>query len=320
VREVAHDGEATPIHQKEDSFKTVIEEFLEYTGVERGLSAATVRSYRSDLKEYERWCKDHGISRISDIQRQTIESFISSLKQYSPASRARMLASIHGLHRFAFSQGIVSDDVSESIKPPELGRHLPDVLTVDEVTRLIESASIGTGTDPISLRDRALLEFLYASGARVSEAVGVNSSDLDLKDGLVRLTGKGNKQRLVPLGSHACDACTKYLNAGRPVLQARVHGTCERSAVFLNKRGKRLSRQSVWEIIQVCAKRAKITKRVHPHTLRHCFATHLLEGGADVRTVQELLGHASVTTTQIYTHISQQQLRAAYEQAHPRAH
>lgn len=306
--------------QRENSFHTIIQEFLEYTGVERGLSAATVRSYRSDLKEYEHWCEDRGISQMSDIHRETIEAFISSLEQYSPASRARMLASIHGLHRFAFSQGVVSDDVSESIKPPELGRHLPDVLTVNEVTRLIEAASVGTGIDPISLRDRALLEFLYASGARVSEAVGINSSDLDLKDGLVRLTGKGNKQRLVPLGSHACDACTKYLNTGRPVLQARAHGTRERSAVFLNKRGRRLSRQSVWEIIQVCAQRAKITKRVHPHTLRHCFATHLLEGGADVRTVQELLGHASVTTTQIYTHISQKQLRAAYEQAHPRAH
>lgn len=302
------------------ALSTAIDQFLEYTGVERGLSPATVRSYRSDLREYEKWCSHRGISTIDTITREGIEQFIASLGSFSPASRARMLASIHGLHRFAFSQGMVSEDVSRSIRPPELGRRLPDVLSVSEVTRLIHAASVGTGTDPVSLRDRALLEFLYASGARVSEAVGINSADLDLKDGLVRLTGKGNKQRLVPLGSHACRACQRYLNAGRPVLQKRAKGDQERSAVFLNKRGKRLSRQSVWEIIQVCAQRAKITKPVHPHTLRHCFATHLLEGGADVRTVQELLGHSSVTTTQIYTHISQQQLRKAYEQAHPRAH
>ncbi|AUD93653.1 Integrase/recombinase (XerD/RipX family) [Bifidobacterium breve] len=197
---------------------------------------------------------------------------------------------------------------------------LPDVLSVDEVSRLLDAAAVGGSTDPVVLRDKALLEFMYATGCRVSEAVGTNLDDIDLEEKVVRLMGKGSKQRLVPLGSYARNSVVVYLNAGRGELERRSTAKVpERRALFLNKRGKRISRQSVWEIVKTAGERAGITKPLHPHTLRHSFATHLIQGGADVRTVQELLGHASVTTTQIYTHVSPEALIETYLTAHPRA-
>lgn len=197
---------------------------------------------------------------------------------------------------------------------------LPDVLSVDEVSRLLDAAAVGGSTDPVVLRDKALLEFMYATGCRVSEAVGTNLDDIDLEEKVVRLMGKGSKQRLVPLGSYARNSVVAYLNAGRGELERRSTAKVpERRALFLNKRGKRISRQSVWEIVKTAGGRADITKPLHPHTLRHSFATHLIQGGADVRTVQELLGHASVTTTQIYTHVSPEALIETYLTAHPRA-
>ncbi|MFC2351277.1 MAG: tyrosine-type recombinase/integrase, partial [Scardovia wiggsiae] len=215
--------------------------------------------------------------------------------------------------------GKVPADVSQGIKPPKAASSLPDVLTVDEVARMLEKTANDRDTDPVVLRDRALLEFLYATGARVSEAVGADITDLDLESRYARLTGKGSKQRIVPVGSFACRALQRYLNGPRAQLQAKAKKKQEMRALFLNKRGARLSRQSVWEIVQSAARRAHITKEVHPHTLRHSCATHLIQGGADVRTVQELLGHASVTTTQLYTHISPQALIESYISAHPRA-
>ena len=191
---------------------------------------------------------------------------------------------------------------------------------LDEVTRLLDAAAVGGSTDPVVLRDKALLEFMYATGCRVSEATGANLDDIDLDEHIARLMGKGSKQRLVPLGSYACRAITAYLNAGRGELEQRSSAKIpERRALFLNKRGKRISRQSVWEIVKATGERAGITKPLHPHTLRHSFATHLIQGGADVRTVQELLGHASVTTTQIYTHVSPETLIETYLTSHPRA-
>ena len=195
---------------------------------------------------------------------------------------------------------------------------LPKVLTIDEVSQLLDEAA-AAGTDPVSLRDRALLEFMYATGCRVSEAVGVDLADIDLDQRVARLMGKGSKQRLVPVGSYACTAMKEYLRQGRSTLMARAKTNPEMRAVFLNKRGRRLSRQSIWEVVTTIGKRAGITKPLHPHTLRHSFATHLIQGGADVRTVQELLGHASVTTTQIYTHVSPQILMETYLLSHPRA-
>ncbi|MCI1984235.1 MAG: site-specific tyrosine recombinase XerD [Bifidobacteriaceae bacterium] len=305
-----------------NDFDDLEEQFLVHIGVERGLAASTVSAYAADLSSYIGWLQSNSEARVrslADVTSDDVEKYIASLDGLSARTRARHLATIHEFHKFAVSQRAASLDVSERVKPPKATTEFPDVLTVEEIDALLNAASVGEGNDPVSLRDRALLEFMYASGARVSEAVGTDVDDLDLEHLLVRLTGKGDKQRLVPIGSYAVEALRRYLNVGRGPLERRAKGTPERSAVFLNKRGKRLSRQSVWEILQVCAKRAGITKQIHPHSLRHSFATHLIQGGADVRTVQELLGHASVTTTQIYTHISPVGLMEAYVSAHPRA-
>jgi integrase/recombinase XerD len=302
-----------------DRLQLCYEQFIVHIDVERGLSQATVSAYRSDLKDYIEWLGERGITAISRVTRDDVEQFIASKAALGAASRTRKLAAIHEFHKFCVSSGFVETDVSESVKAPKIARNLPEVLSVDEVSRLLETASVGTGEDPVSQRDRALLEFMYATGARVSEAVGLNIANLDFENRVVRIFGKGAKERLVPFGQYAADALTTYLNSGRGTLSQKATGRPELEAVFLNKRGRRLSRQSVWEIMQTVASRAGITKQIHPHSLRHSFATHLLEGGADVRTVQELLGHASVMTTQIYTHISSVGLIEAYTLAHPRA-
>lgn len=305
-----------------DGFGTLREQFLVHIGIERGLAKATVSAYESDLNKYVAWLQTHGITKPDDIAKQDVEDYIAALDAdgESARSKARRLASIHEFHRFALAQHAVSADVAASVKAPKGASVLPDVLSVDEVSRLLDAAAVGGSTDPVVLRDKALLEFMYATGCRVSEAVGTNLDDIDLEEKVVRLMGKGSKQRLVPLGSYARNSVVAYLNAGRGELERRSTAKVpERRALFLNKRGKRISRQSVWEIVKTAGERADITKPLHPHTLRHSFATHLIQGGADVRTVQELLGHASVTTTQIYTHVSPEALIETYLTAHPRA-
>lgn len=305
-----------------DGFGTLREQFLVHIGIERGLANATVSAYESDLNKYVAWLQTHGITKPDDIAKQDVEDYIAALDAdgESARSKARRLASIHEFHRFALTQHAVSADVAASVKAPKGASVLPDVLSVDEVSRLLDAAAVGGSTDPVVLRDKALLEFMYATGCRVSEAVGTNLDDIDLEEKVVRLMGKGSKQRLVPLGSYARNSVVVYLNAGRGELERRSTAKVpERRALFLNKRGKRISRQSVWEIVKTAGERAGITKPLHPHTLRHSFATHLIQGGADVRTVQELLGHASVTTTQIYTHVSPEALIETYLTAHPRA-
>lgn len=305
-----------------DGFGTLREQFLVHIGIERGLANATVSAYESDLNKYVAWLQTHGITKPDDIAKQDVEDYIAALDAdgESARSKARRLASIHEFHRFALAQHAVSADVAASVKAPKGASVLPDVLSVDEVSRLLDAAAVGGSTDPVVLRDKALLEFMYATGCRVSEAVGTNLDDIDLEEKVVRLMGKGSKQRLVPLGSYARNSVVAYLNAGRGELERRSTAKVpERRALFLNKRGKRISRQSVWEIVKTAGGRADITKPLHPHTLRHSFATHLIQGGADVRTVQELLGHASVTTTQIYTHVSPEALIETYLTAHPRA-
>ena len=305
-----------------DGFGTLREQFLVHIGIERGLAKATVSAYESDLNKYVAWLQTHGIAKPDDIAKQDVEDYIAALDAdgESARSKARRLASIHEFHRFALAQHAVSADVAASVKAPKGASVLPDVLNVDEVSRLLDAAAVGGSTDPVVLRDKALLEFMYATGCRVSEAVGTNLDDIDLEEKVVRLMGKGSKQRLVPLGSYARNSVVVYLNAGRGELERRSTAKVpERRALFLNKRGKRISRQSVWEIVKTAGERAGITKPLHPHTLRHSFATHLIQGGADVRTVQELLGHASVTTTQIYTHVSPEALIETYLTAHPRA-
>ena len=305
-----------------DGFGTLREQFLVHIGIERGLAKATVSAYESDPNKYVAWLQTHGITKPDDIAKQDVEDYIAALDAdgESARSKARRLASIHEFHRFALAQHAVSADVAASVKAPKGASVLPDVLSVDEVSRLLDAAAVGGSTDPVVLRDKALLEFMYATGCRVSEAVGTNLDDIDLEEKVVRLMGKGSKQRLVPLGSYARNSVVAYLNAGRGELERRSTAKVpERRALFLNKRGKRISRQSVWEIVKTAGERAGITKPLHPHTLRHSFATHLIQGGADVRTVQELLGHASVTTTQIYTHVSPEALIETYLTAHPRA-
>ncbi|OZG67426.1 site-specific tyrosine recombinase XerD [Bifidobacterium eulemuris] len=309
-------------------FASLLEQFLAHIDVERGLAPSTVKAYESDLGKYLDWLGSQGIDDLSRITRHDVERYVASLDDAgeSARSKARRLASVHEFHKFALNQHVVSDDVSAAVKAPKGASTLPDVLTVDEVSRLLDAVApdvpgVEAGAvDSVTLRDKALLEFMYATGCRVSEATGANLEDINLDERIARLMGKGSKQRLVPVGGYACVALRRYLERSRPELERRARASnIERRALFLNKRGRRLSRQSVWEIVRGAGERAHIDKPLHPHTLRHSFATHLIQGGADVRTVQELLGHASVTTTQIYTHVAPENLIEAYLTAHPRA-
>lgn len=305
--------------EKPTEFTVLVEQFLVHTGVERGLAHATVAAYQSDLTLYINWLQHQGRQCLEDVSKQDVEGFVASLSTETSSSKARRLAAVHELHRFAVQQNLLTEDVSQAVRPPKGVSRLPDVLSIDEVSQLLSAVSPVSSDDPVALRDKALLEFMYATGCRVSEASGSNVEDVDLENGLSRLMGKGSKQRLVPVGSYACRAVEAYLNMGRPRLQKRAKQAPEMSALFLNMRGKRLSRQSIWQIVQTAAQNAGINRQIHPHTLRHSFATHLIQGGADVRTVQELLGHASVTTTQVYTHVSPEKLIEMYQTAHPRA-
>ncbi|WEV63547.1 site-specific tyrosine recombinase XerD [Bifidobacterium sp. ESL0732] len=299
----------------------LLEQFLAHIGVERGLAKSTVNAYSADVKKYLGWLSSHGIKKLDEVTSHDVEDYVAALDKAgeSARSKARRLASVHEFHKFALMQQVVDDDVSARVKAPKAAGHLPDVLSIDEVSRLLDAAAMGGSADPVVLRDKALLEFMYATGCRVSEATGSDLNDIDFDERVVVLTGKGSKQRLVPLGEYALKALKRYIAEGRPELEAKAKGTKERRAIFLNKRGRRISRQSVWEVVKAAGERAHIEKPLHPHTLRHSFATHLIQGGADVRTVQELLGHASVTTTQIYTHVSPETLIETYLTAHPRA-
>jgi len=239
----------------------------------------------------------------------------------SASSAARTVVAVRGFHRFAVADGITAADPAAGVKPPTPAKRLPKALPLGDVEAILDAA--GSPGTPLALRDRALLEVLYGTGARISEATNLDVDDVsaaDGVDGVVRLLGKGSKERMVPIGSYAREALSAYLVRGRPDLVSRAPaGTAGTPALFLNARGGRLSRQSAWAVLQKAAERAGITKHVSPHTLRHSFATHLLDGGADVRVVQELLGHASVTTTQVYTLVTVDNLREVFATAHPRA-
>jgi integrase/recombinase XerD len=300
-------------------------DYLQHVGVERGLAANTLAAYRRDLSRYEQFLAASGVSRPQEINRRHVTAFAQAIAEGSDGatalgvrSAARTIVAVRGLHRFWALEGTTATDPAADVHPPLAGRRLPKAISVADVTRILEAA--GTDT-PTGLRDRALLEFLYSTGARISEAVGLDVDDVAVEpagDGpaVVRLFGKGSKERLVPLGSYGARAVDAYLVRGRPLLAAKGKGT---PALFLNARGGRISRQSAWTILKGAADRAGIRTDVSPHTLRHSFATHLLEGGADVRVVQELLGHASVTTTQVYTLVTADTLREVYAAAHPRA-
>lgn len=307
-------------------------DYLQHMAVERGLAANTLSAYRRDLSRYAKHLDRTGRQRPAEITRHDVTGFVQALSDGSDGgsalgirSAARTVVAVRGLHKFWALEGVTPTDPASDVHPPMPGKRLPKAISVDEVTRILEAVGTDTAT---GLRDRALLEFLYSTGARISEAVGLDVDDISLQaagpaeaaepagPAIVRLFGKGSKERLVPLGSFGARALDAYLVRGRPLLSAKGKGT---PALFLNARGGRISRQSAWTILKTAAEKANITKDVSPHTLRHSFATHLLEGGADVRVVQELLGHASVTTTQVYTLVTADTLREIYAAAHPRA-
>lgn len=320
--------------------------YLDHLAVERGVARNTLLSYRRDLQRYLVFLARSGRTSVEQVTATDVSDFLATLRTGSDgrpplaaSSSARAVVAARGWHRFLLAEGTVTADASRDVHPPAPARRLPKALPVATVTAILEAAS---GDDPRGLRDRALLELLYATGARISEAVGLDVDDVDglgrhvgsarqagaaQATSVVRLRGKGSKERLVPVGSYAVGALHAYLVRGRPALVAARTGRAGSSggALFLNNRGGRLSRQSAWQVLQDTAERAGIraddavTGGISPHTLRHSFATHLLEGGADVRSVQELLGHASVTTTQIYTLVTVDSLREVYATSHPRA-
>lgn len=298
--------------------RTVGQLWLDHLAVERGVSANTLSNYRRDVERYLNWLEDAGKTDLGEVVSTDLEDYVADLrrgsggrKSLAAASASRALVVARGLHKFAVSEGVVAADVAAGVSPPKLGEKLPDTLTIDEVGMLLDACPTET---PTQLRDKALLEVLYATGARISEVLALVVDDIAETRDFIKVTGKGDKQRIVPVGGAAQRALEAYLVRGRPALsKGKSH------AVFLNKRGGALSRQSSWAIIKDAASRAGIEKEISPHTMRHSFATHLLEGGADVRTVQELLGHASVTTTQIYTHVTPENLREVWTTAHPRS-
>ena len=304
-----------------------IRAYLDHLTVERGASGNTLGAYRRDLQRYRDFLGRLDICDLDQVTESTIGDFVVSLRAgcdghppLAASSAARALVAVRGLHRFAAAEGMTGSDVAYGVKPPSPARRLPKALPYEDISRILAAAGgdadNGSGGGPRGLRDRALLELLYSTGARISEVVGLDIDDIDVADRCVVLHGKGGKQRMVPIGRPALAALEAYLVRGRPALSARGRG---HAALFLNARGGRLSRQSAWQVLQDAADRAGIGAAVSPHTLRHSFATHLLDGGADVRVVQELLGHASVTTTQIYTLVTVNTLHEVWATAHPRA-
>jgi integrase/recombinase XerD len=295
--------------------------YLDHLTVERGLSDNTISAYRRDLRRYLAFLRSRGIHSPGAVDAAAVRSFVASIsagvhgpdeRPYASSSVARALSSVRSFHRFLLREGVSGLDPSRDVSTPRLPRRLPRPLAVQDVERLVEQPM---GEGPGDLRDRAIVELLYGAGLRISELVRLDVDDVDLEVGSVRAMGKGGKEREVPVGRHAHEAMGAYLTRARPELaSARSHG-----ALFLNTRGGRITRQSCARMLSDRARRAGLKSRVSPHTLRHSFATHLLEGGADVRVVQELLGHASVATTQIYTLVTRQHLREVYYSSHPRA-
>ncbi|GAA3939777.1 site-specific tyrosine recombinase XerD [Actinomadura viridis] len=326
-----HGAEEAP----ETPLGSAVRTYLGHLAVERGLAANTLSSYRRDLRRYVSVVEGRGRTRIDQVTEADVRDFLVGLREGDPdhpplsaGSAARAVVAVRGLHRFALREGLAGTDPARDVKPPTPPRRLPKAISIGEVERLLSAASVpaapaggapgGAGGDAEAaraLRDRALLELLYGSGARISEAVGLDVDDLDLAEGFARVAGKGGKTRVVPIGEYARRAVESYLVRARPGLAGAGRGG---PALFLNARGGRLSRQGAWMVLRAAAERAGLSD-VSPHTLRHSFATHLLDGGADVRVVQELLGHASVTTTQVYTLVTVQLLREVYATSHPRA-
>jgi len=298
-----------------------VQRYLDHLAVERGLSVNTLGAYRRDLDRYLAFLKKRGIRNVKAIDEPTVRSFVASISAsthgpddapYTATSVARALSSVRSFHRFLVRDGVTQADPAAGVALPKLPRKLPHPISLDQVERVIAATE---GPTPEKLRDRAIIELLYGAGLRVSELTGLDVDDLDLEAGSVRVFGKGSKEREVPVGGMAGAACQAYLVRSRPEMARPA----SRAALFLNQRGGRLSRQSCGRLLARYARMAGLERGLTPHTLRHSFATHMLEGGADVRVVQELLGHASVATTQIYTLVTREHLREVYYSSHPRA-
>ena len=303
--------------------------YLDHLLVERGLAKNSMAAYRRDLSRYAEFLESRDITSFPEVTATQVSNFLVALRlgnsdhaALASSSAARTIIAVRGLHAFLVKEGVVSTDPARSVKPPGTTKRLPKALSFSEVEQLLAAVGVESSGDisVLMMRDQALLELLYGTGARISELMNLNLEDVSMVTRdlpILRLRGKGDKERLVPVGSHALTALDRYLVRARPALAT---STKPENAVFLNARGGKLSRQSAWTILQEAANRAGLAGKVSPHTMRHSFATHLLENGADVRVVQELLGHASVTTTQIYTLVTVEQLREVYATAHPRAH
>ena len=296
-----------------------IERFLSYMAVERGVSRNTLSAYRSDARQLQDFLRESAGEDAAAIEWRSVGSnevaaYLLHLrgKEYSDTTLARKVASTRSFFGFLFHEGIIDEDPTDKMSAPKVGRSLPKALSVEEVDALLDGPA---DPSPEARRDRAMLEVLYASGIRVSELVSLDTDDVDLEQGFVRCFGKGSKERLVPIHPGAAKVLGDYIEHGRPQLYSKRSDR----ALFLNRRGARLTRQGFWVILKAAAARAGITKSISPHTLRHSFATHLLRGGAPLRHVQELLGHSSITTTQVYTHLTSEHVRAEYQKSHPRA-
>lgn len=318
------------------AFDAAARSWLDHLRVERGLSENTLAAYERDLRRYREHLTGRGVEAPSAVTEADVVTFASHLRSGEPPAAestvGRAMVTVRGFHRFCALEGLTPDDPAREVAPPAAAMRLPKALSVDEVVALLDAVPVpanpgGAREVAVALRDRALLELLYGTGARVSEVTGLDVDDVDLADRTVLLRGKGDKERIAPLGRYAAEHLGAYLTRGRPALARPGAGESRpgrtgrsgHAAVFLNTRGARLSRQSAWAVIREAAERAGLPGRVGPHTLRHSFATHVLDGGADIRVVQELLGHASVTTTQIYTKVTLARLKEVYASAHPRA-
>ncbi len=291
----------------------LIEGFLNYLSVERGLANNTISSYRQDLDIFKNYLSQSQISHVSRVKREDITSFLLSQKEkgLSANSVARRLAAVKAFYRFLVKERIIKSDPTSLMETPKLWKKIPQTLSVQEVESLILQPNI---KNKIGIRDRAILDIMYSTGMRVSEVVGLKLDNINLDMGFVRCIGKGNKERIIPLGRPACIALKRYIERSRTTIVKKN----KTEDLFLNRFGKKISRQSIWKIIKKYASLARIKKPIRPHILRHSFATHLLEGGADLRSIQEMLGHSSVSTTQVYTHINKDRLKTIHRMFHPR--
>ncbi len=295
---------------------TDLHRFLQYVRFERGYAANTLAAYEQDLTQFQAFVQASGLAQWHALSADVLESFVTSLQNegYSTATVGRKVAAVRSFLHFLFAEGVIASELADWVRQPKVGKRLPHTLSREAMQRLLDAASVEE--TPLALRDRALLEMLYATGMRASEVLNLRVVDVDLANNTVLCMGKGSKERLIPLYPAARECVRRYIEEGRPFL---LREAAEKT-LFINKLGDALTRQGLWFLVQHYAQAAGLESSVTPHTLRHTFATHLLDGGADLREVQQFLGHANITTTQIYTEISSQRKREAYDRAHPRAH